>query len=124
MHDPAARRQQPQDRQARHCLAAPGFTHEAEGLATGNREAHAVDRPHHTPAGEEMGREVLDLEQRRADGAAQGVTLKMAVFAGVQPTVGSQGGTEFPRRVRDRPACLTRRSGEEQRQPVLSLGQP
>jgi hypothetical protein len=59
---------QPQQRQGGHRLAAARLTHDAEGLALAEGEAHPVHRLHHAPAGEAVGVEVLDLEDDVADG--------------------------------------------------------
>ena len=55
-------RDEPHERERGHRLATAGLAHDAEGLAGGELERHAVDRVHHTVAGEELRLEVFDLE--------------------------------------------------------------
>ena len=62
-------RQQAQHRQRGHALAAAGFADDAERLAGADRERHAVDGPRDAVLGEEVGLEVLDLEQGRGHGS-------------------------------------------------------
>src|SRR5262249_47463273 len=50
------------DRERRDALAAAGFADDRQGLAGLDLERHAVDRAHDTVAREEMGLEILDLE--------------------------------------------------------------
>src|SRR5437879_2308624 len=58
-------RREPQDREARHALPRPRLTDEAQRLALGHAEGHAVDSPDRAPARDETGLEVPDLDDRR-----------------------------------------------------------
>ena len=58
------RRQQADDRQGGHGLAAARLAHEAERLSRLDVKAGTVYRPHRLPVGPEPGMEVLHLEQR------------------------------------------------------------
>src|SRR5262249_35773336 len=66
-HDARSRpRHQPEHRQARHALARARLADEAERLALAAGERDAVDRLDGAPTGDDMGPEVLDLDDRRA----------------------------------------------------------
>ena len=63
--DAAGRRlDQPQDRQRGDALAAAGFADDAQRLAGAQRKRDAVDRAHDAVAGEEIGLQIVDLENR------------------------------------------------------------
>jgi hypothetical protein len=47
-------------------LAAARLADDPEGLAEMHDPGDAVDCPHHAAEGEEMGLEIVDLEQRRS----------------------------------------------------------
>src|SRR5215217_1772830 len=68
----ALRRQEAQDRQRRHRLAAARLADDAERLAGFEVERDAVDGAHDAVAGEEMGREVADLEEAHMRLASRG----------------------------------------------------
>src|SRR4029077_9624027 len=55
-------RDQAQDGQRRHRLAAARFAHDAQGLAVRQLEGYAVDRAHHTVQRVELGVQVADFE--------------------------------------------------------------
>ena len=59
------RRDQPQDRQRRHRLAAAQFAHDAQRLAGRQIERHAIDGAHDTVQRVELGVEVADLQDGR-----------------------------------------------------------
>ena len=63
-HDAARPIDDLEDRAAGDGLAAAGFADNAECLAARDREGHAVERLHHAFVGEEVGAQVLDLDQR------------------------------------------------------------
>ncbi len=60
-----AARQQPQDRECSHTLAAARLADDADGLAGKDLEGDAVDRASDAVLVEEVGPEITDLEQRR-----------------------------------------------------------
>ena len=64
--DRARRRDEAQDRQAGHALAATGFAHETHDLAAPDREIDPVDGLDHALAGLERGSQAPDLEDRPA----------------------------------------------------------
>src|SRR5206468_8052623 len=66
--DPRRRpRHQSQQRERGHRLAAARLPDDAERLTLSEGKAHAVDGPHHTPAGETIGVEILDPQNDVAD---------------------------------------------------------
>ena len=66
-------RQEPHHRQGRDALAATGFADDAERLAGGDIEAHAVDRARHAIGIEEMRLEISNAEKLLAHFALTGV---------------------------------------------------
>ena len=69
------RRNQAQDRERRDALPAARFAHDRQRLAARDRERYTVDGAHHAVAGEEIGLQLLDLEQRRRRGLSPRLIL-------------------------------------------------
>ena len=60
---PRAARQEIEDAERRHRLAAAGFADEAEGLAAPDRQRHVADGMQHSACGRQVDAEAFDLEE-------------------------------------------------------------